>query len=46
MDICVDLCISQLPPIHTHGHHPLTERLNLAAEKGLQKVHARQPFPP
>jgi hypothetical protein len=40
----VDLCITQLleegtvettwPRIHPIGHHPLVERLNLAAEKG------------
>jgi hypothetical protein len=53
VDTGVDLHIAQLLGegktwllIHPHGHHPLMERLNPAAEKGLQKVNACQPFPP
>jgi hypothetical protein len=56
MNPSVDLRITQLhgegtvgatwPWIHPHGNLILMEQLNLAAEKGLQEVRARQPSVP
>jgi hypothetical protein len=52
-DPSVDLCIAQLckegmigttwPQIHPHSHFSLMEWLNVAADKGPQEVHTRQP---
>jgi hypothetical protein len=52
VDTCVDLRFAQLhgegdigttwPRVQPHYSHPLTERLNPATEKCLQKLHSRQ----
>jgi hypothetical protein len=54
LNLSIDLCIVQLnrqgtvettgPQIHSHGHHPLPELLNVVTYKGSKEVRAHQPI--